>query len=113
MSRSNTRAEFLERENKFLREQIAKISSPPGEIPFHACDNSCAVTRPTGVATNGGCRCDDEKLRNAIGWWRRYATYLRATIEMLKNGNAVETWDRALEMLAKSGHAPKGYEPRT
>jgi hypothetical protein len=32
---------------------------------------------------------------------------------MLKNGNAVEQWDETLARLAKSGHAPPGYEPRT
>jgi hypothetical protein len=29
-------------------------------------DNSCVVAKPRGMATNGGCRCDERKLRRAV-----------------------------------------------
>lgn len=29
-------------------------------------DNSCIVAKPTGMATNGGCRCDEQRLKRAV-----------------------------------------------
>lgn len=35
----------------------------------HGCmDNSCVVAKPTGMATNGGCRCGRATLKSAL--WR-------------------------------------------
>lgn len=37
------------------------------ELELEGCgDNSCVVQTPKGMATNGGCRCDERKLRSAV-----------------------------------------------
>ena len=84
MSRINTRVEQLELEVTMLRSQIARMQQAPGDIPFAACDNSCICARPTGMATNGGCRCDERKLRQAVSWWRRVADFRQVTIQELR-----------------------------
>jgi hypothetical protein len=61
----------------------------PEDIPFLACDNSCIVAHPTGMATNGGCRCEERQLRRAVMWWRTKAQYLQYSIEMLRGTGIV------------------------
>lgn len=36
-------------------------------------DNSCVHGRRGGLATNGGCRCDESQLRRAAQIWSAYA----------------------------------------
>lgn len=86
MARKNPQVERLERENRILREQIARMRQDPPDIPFVACDNSCIVAQATGMATNGGCRCDERQLRRAVQWWRARARFLQTTIQMMKEG---------------------------
>lgn len=106
MARRNPQIEFLERENKFLREQFEKLFAEPGDIPFTPCDNSCIVSsRRDGMMTNGGCRCDERRLRQAVQWWKRRAQFLQATIVLFKDGDFVEQWDstspKIREMIEK------------
>lgn len=54
-----------------LIDRVAETLDPPtGEgLPphVHGCrDHGCVVERPTGQATNGGCRCTGQTLRNYI-----------------------------------------------
>lgn len=38
---------------------------------FKGCgDNSCLVKKPKGMATNGGCRCMQNRTNNQILWAR-------------------------------------------
>jgi hypothetical protein len=80
------REEQLERENKMLRAQIERMRADPGDVPFIGCgDHSCiTVDGPGGMATNGGCRCDEITLRRAVMWWRRVAQFRQATIQELR-----------------------------
>jgi hypothetical protein len=87
MSRTNPRVEELEYQNKILREDLKRLRADPGDCPLLACDNSCVCARPTGMATNGGCRCDERKLQQAVQWWRRKALFLEETIREMKNGD--------------------------
>lgn len=88
MSRAGDQA--LEREIRFLRGQIARMREAPGDCPFLACDNSCMCATSRGMATNGGCRCDERKLRMAVQWWRRRAEFLQVTVQDLREGAAPE-----------------------
>ena len=38
--------------------------------PIGCGDSGCIVRKPSGQATNGGCRCDLWKLRSAVHWYR-------------------------------------------
>jgi hypothetical protein len=68
-----------------LREWIATMQKDPGDCPIVACDNSCLCATATGMSTNGGCRCDEQKLRRAVQWWRRRAQFLQQTIMEMKH----------------------------
>lgn len=43
-------------------------------------DHSCVVTRSKGMGTNGGCRCDERRLRRAVGQLRYELNRLQASI---------------------------------
>lgn len=86
MARVNPVVELLQRENGFLRTQIQKMRENPGDIPFLACDHSCVCATATGMATNGGCRCDEQKLRCAVQYWRRLAEFRQITIQSMRDG---------------------------
>ncbi len=90
MSRVNPQVEALEREVRILRDQIARMRAEPGDCPILACDNSCVCATPRGMATNGGCRCDERKLRLAVMWWRRRAEFLQTTIQDMRDGSPEE-----------------------
>jgi hypothetical protein len=83
---SKARIEALEDEVRSLRNIIRDYRADPGDCPLVACDNSCVCATPTGMATNGGCRCDERKLRQAVQWWRRRAIFLQTTIIDMKRG---------------------------
>ncbi len=97
--KSNPAIERLERENAFLRKQIDRMREDPGDIPFNACDNSYLCASPHGMATNGGCHCDERKLRAAVQWWRRVANYRLVTIQLMRDGDAVKQRDEMVAML--------------
>jgi hypothetical protein len=82
--RKNPQVEQLERENAILRARLAELRADPGDIPFAACDHSCVCARPTGMAPNGGCRCDERTLRRAVSWWRRRCQFLEHTIREMR-----------------------------
>lgn len=85
MPRTNPQVESLQWEVAALRKQIERMQEDPGDIPFTACDNSCVCATARGMATNGGCRCDEKKLRRAIQWWRRRAEFLQMIIQEMRN----------------------------
>lgn len=88
--RVSERETHLERENAMLRAQYLRLTANPPEIPFTACDNSCIIARANGMATNGGCRCDERKLRYAAMYWRSVAAHRLATLEAMKEEHAEE-----------------------
>lgn len=52
-----------------LRAEIDEERRADHAQTSHGCgDNSCLVARPTGMATNGGCRCGRGALKTAL--WR-------------------------------------------
>ncbi len=108
MARANPEAERLRRENDMLRARIARLTEEPADVPFAACDNSCVVTRPRGMATNGGCRCDDRKLRQAVMYWRGVAEHRQASIQMLLSGET-PTLRGALEEALDLAHEGWSY----
>lgn len=84
MPRVNPQVEALEREVRLLREERHRLLRDPGECPVTGCgDNSCIVHTPTGMATNGGCRCEERELRRAVQWLKARNVYLMACM-MLK-----------------------------
>ena len=90
MARVNPQVEHLEKVNAMLRKQIESMRAEPGDIPILACDHSCVCATAHGQATNGGCRCDERKLRQAVQWWRRRAEFLQITIQDMRSGAVVE-----------------------
>lgn len=45
---------------------VESVRSRP-RLELEGCgDNSCIVAKPKGMATNGGCRCDERRLRLAV-----------------------------------------------
>ncbi len=53
---------------------------------FEGCgDNSCLVKKPKGMATNGGCRCKDNRTLNGILWSR--ASQIDTILERLTKDN--------------------------
>ena len=87
MPKKSYQVESLERECASLRAQLKRMLQDPGDVPFVACDNSCACATPSGgMMTNGGCRCDERKLRMATRYWRRRAQHLQAVIQDMRDG---------------------------
>lgn len=85
MHRKSAEVEHLERTNELLRKQYERMRADPGDMPMTGCgDGSCIVARPTGMHTNGGCRCEGFELRRAVMYWRRRSEFLQETIRIMK-----------------------------
>ena len=67
-----------------VRQKVAALQQGLGAIErpaIEGCGDSGCICRPTsGMATNGGCRCDDRAVRRALVAWRRYAGELEARV---------------------------------
>jgi hypothetical protein len=68
-----------------LRATIERMRQDPGECPVLACDRSCVCATATGMATNGGCRCDKRTLRRAVMFWRMRAQWLTECVRMARD----------------------------
>ena len=91
MPRTNPQVEALLREIEMLRRMAAERRKDPGDLPMLGCgDSSCIVARPTGMHTNGGCRCEPFKLRRAVQYWRRRAQFLEETIRTMREGDPTD-----------------------
>jgi hypothetical protein len=110
LDQSVARYSALERENQALRADLAQIRQEPPEIPFVACDNSCVVAKATGMATNGGCRCDERTLRRAIQFWRGRARYLQSCVQLIRDGSELIAKLEGLRALHMNdaGECPMG-----
>ncbi len=90
MSRRSPDAERLERENALLRKQIERFYQDPGDLPVAGCgDSSCQVAQASGMSTNGGCRCDERTLRQALAFYKRLAQFRAETIRAMKSEREV------------------------
>lgn len=89
--RRNPAGDALTRENDELRRQLAELRRDPGDLPVTGCgDTSCVVASPKGMATNGGCLCDERTLRRAVHFYRRLSQFREQTIRDLRaQGSAV------------------------
>lgn len=90
MARSNPVIEGLQRTVRMLRDQIERMRRDQFDIPLLACDHSCVVATATGMAPNGGCRCDEQKLRRAVMYWRAVAQQRQAIIQSHVDGTLRE-----------------------
>ena len=90
MKKRDIEVERLKFENERLHAQIKRMRTEPEDYPFRACDNSCVVTRPRGMSTNGGCRCDENKLRNVVMHLKERIYFLTATIQELRDHDKPE-----------------------
>lgn len=88
MARVNPEVERLQAQVDAYRRIIERMRQDPPDIPFTACDHSCVVATATGQAPNGGCRCDERKLRRAVQYWRDVAQHRQALIQDLRSGQA-------------------------
>ena len=82
MARVNPEVERLQRHVAILSKTLDRLHANPPDIPFTACDNSCVCAKAEGMAPNGGCRCDERKLRKAVQYWRLVATHRLAVIDL-------------------------------
>ena len=90
MSRRSEEAIRLEHENALLRKQIERFYQDPGDLPVGGCgDSSCQVAQASGMATNGGCCCDERTLRRALAFYKRLAQFQAETIRMMKSEREV------------------------
>lgn len=93
MARTNPEVERLQRELDLLRRANERLRVPPDPYPVSGCgDNSCQVAQPKGMATNGGCRCDERTLRRALAWYQRFTASQRAAIEDLIQDRRERGW---------------------
>ena len=67
-----------------IRKEISRLKTaiaPTKRPDIEGCgDTSCRCRPPSGVATNGGCRCDERRVHAALDVWRRYAMELEARL---------------------------------
>lgn len=67
-----------------VRRKVAALQQGLGVLErpqVEGCgDSGCICRAPSGMATNGGCRCDDRTVRRALMMWRRYAGELEARV---------------------------------
>lgn len=59
---------------------------PKHRVPDFGCgDNSCLVSKPIGMATNGGCRCEPRELKRGVIYWRLAAEGNNDAVERLRD----------------------------
>lgn len=90
---ANPEVERLQRLVDAYRRVHDRMLADPGDVPFLACDHSCVCASASGMATNGGCHCDERRLRQAVRYWRSRAQHLQATIQIMR-GDAMSEPER-------------------
>lgn len=79
MTRQNPEVERLQREVDVLRRENERLRAAPDPYPVSGCGaDMCEVERPQGVHVVGRCRCDEQTLRWALRWHKRYVAHLRS-----------------------------------
>lgn len=60
--------------NEKMRIALEAISAGhDNEHKFGCIDSSCEISRPTGMMTNAGCRCNTLTFRRALRWMKKTA----------------------------------------
>ena len=90
MARPNPQVEMLQRHVETLKRALDRLHENPPDVPFLACDHSCVCAKAEGQAPNGGCRCDERKLRQAVQYWRMVAAHRLAIIKLHKDGGCYQ-----------------------
>jgi hypothetical protein len=99
MPRRNPEVERLEMLVASLQRQLDERRRDPGDMPVSGCgDNSCGVRTPCGMATNGGCCCEEREVRRALRWWKRVAAFREETIREMAQREAELRCEVALLM---------------
>jgi hypothetical protein len=85
MATRNLEAEQLRMLVASLQRQLDERRRDPGDLPVNGCgDNSCEVRAPRGMATNGGCRCEERELRWALRYYKRLAAFREETVREVR-----------------------------
>lgn len=106
-SRRDPRLVELERMVASLRAQLDERRRAPGDLPFVGCgDNSCVIVTPSGMATNGGCRCEARELRFALQHFKRRIAFLEETVRELRVKRAETERDEALQVARFTSALP-------
>jgi hypothetical protein len=66
-----------------LKAELA-IPRDPGDEVEGCGDGSCIIQAPKGQHTNGGCRCEEPRLRRGVRYWRAKAKYLQYELDKLR-----------------------------
>jgi hypothetical protein len=112
MPKSNPFIDMMDRENRALRNELARLKATPTDCPIPGCcDHACDCVMRTNVGTNGGCQCDEQALRRALRWWRSYLSFQRATIDDLRRDIArmqEEAMAKSCQHAAGESGVPRG-----
>lgn len=92
---------MLRRHVDTLKRVVDRMHANPPDVPFTACDNSCVCAQAEGMATNGGCRCDEKKLRQAVAYWRMVATHRLAVIDLHRRLGCSDPGEDAVERIVE------------
>lgn len=101
MARVNPEIERLQRHVKILSTTLDRLHANPPDVPFLACDHSCVCAKAEGQAPNGGCRCDEKKLRQAVAYWRMVATHRLAVIDLHRRLGCSDPGEDAVERIVE------------
>lgn len=92
-----------------LRAEIDEERRADHAQTSHGCgDNSCLVARPTGMATNGGCRCGRGALKTALWRMREERDAARADGAAAAREECAQKADRACLLLRLAITEPGG-----
>lgn len=83
-------------------ESETKKRAPDHGPDFGCGDHSCYVSKPTGMGTNGGCRCEPRELRRGVIWWRLAAEGNQNAVERLRD--LLLNCPEAMDYYAKKYH---------
>lgn len=85
MPRTNPEIQRLNMIVDSYKKQLDDRRKDPGDFPVVGCgDSSCSITKPTGMSTNGGCRCEIHKFRWALQYYKNLNAFREEIIRDLR-----------------------------